>query len=144
MARVEKVVIDASVAVKWYNMEVDTEKALGLRAAYAAGRVDLAAPYLIAYEVANSLRYNPDFGEMDARSAINDLFDMQIDFRLLDPDQIEKSFELAYKHGITVYDSTYLALAETGGSTLYTADDRLVTKVPAGMVRHIRDYDKPS
>ena len=28
MARVEKVVIDASVAIKWYNTEADTEKAL--------------------------------------------------------------------------------------------------------------------
>jgi len=144
MARVEKVVIDASVAIKWYNIEADTEEALKLRAAYAAGRVDIAAPYLIAYEVANSLRYNPNFGEMDAISAMNDILDMQIDLRLVDRDQIEKSFELAYKHGMTVYDSTYMALAETGDMTLYTADERLLTKVPSSHVRHIRDYQKSS
>jgi len=144
MARVEKIVIDASVAVKWYNVETDTEKALRLRTAYAAGRVDIAAPYLITYEIANSLRYNPDFGEMDVASAMKDLLDMQIDLRLLDPEQIEKSLELAYRHGITLYDSAYLALAETGGMTLYTADDRLLTKVPASLVKHLRDYSKPS
>lgn len=140
MARVEKVVVDASVVVKWYNLEEHTEKALQLRAAYAAGRLDIVAPYLVAYEVANSLRYNPDFGELDLTSAISDLLDMQIDFRLLDEEQIAKSSELAYKHGITVYDSTYLALAKTAGMVLYTADDRLIVKVPAEGVKHIRDY----
>jgi predicted nucleic acid-binding protein len=140
MARVEKVVPDASVVVKWYNLEPDTEKALQLRRDYASRQVELVAPYLISYEVANSLRYNPDFGAEDVKSAITDLLNMQMNLQLLDDEQVRRATELAFKHGITLYDSAYLAVAEAGDMMLYTADDKLITKVASERMRHIRDY----
>jgi predicted nucleic acid-binding protein len=140
MARVEKVVPDASVVVKWYNLEPDTEKALQLRRDYASRQVELVAPYLISYEVANSLRYNPDFGADDVKSAITDLLNMQMNLQLLDDEQVRRATELAFKHGITLYDSAYLAVAEAGDMMLYTADDKLITKVASERMRHIRDY----
>jgi len=143
MARVEKVVADASVIVKWYNLEAYTENALQLRRDYAARRVELAAPYLVAYEVANALRYNPDFGAEDLRSAITDLLNMQMDLRLLDEEQVQRTTELAFKHGITLYDSTYFALAEAGDMPLYSADDKFITKVGSQRIHHIRDYGVP-
>jgi predicted nucleic acid-binding protein len=140
MARVEKVVPDASVVVKWYNLEPDTEKALQLRRDYASRQVELVAPYLISYEVANSLRYNPDFGAEDVKSAITDLLNMQMNLQLLDDEQVRRATELAFKHGVTLYDSAYLAVAEAGDMMLYTADDKLITKVASERMRHIRDY----
>jgi len=140
MARVEKVVPDASVVVKWYNLEPDTEKALQLRRDYASRQVELVAPYLISYEVANSLRYNPDFGADDVKSAITDLLNMQMNLQMLDDEQVRRATELAFKHGVTLYDSAYLAVAEAGDMMLYTADDKLITKVASERMRHIRDY----
>lgn len=140
MARAEKVVVDASVVVKWYNFEEHTDKALRLRRDYAAHEVDLMAPYLVNYEVANSLRYNPDFGLEDLKAAIGDLLNMQLNLVLLDEPQTRMASELALKHGITFYDAAYLALAETEETTFYTADDKLITKVGGPMVKHIRDY----
>lgn len=140
MARVEKIVVDASVAVKWYNIEDHTENALKLRADYAARRVDLVAPYLLVYEIANSLRYNPDFGAEDLKSAMTDIFGMQMGLQLLGEELVEKASNLAFKYGITFYDASYLALAEAGDAPFYSADDKLLTKVANENARHIRDY----
>jgi len=140
MARAEKVVVDASVAVKWYNLEEHTNKALQLRRDYAAHEVDLTAPYLVNYEVANSLRYNPDFGVEDLKAAVADLLDMHLNLMLLDEQQTKTASELALKYGVTFYDAVYLALAEAEETTFYTADDKLITKVGGPMVKHIRDY----
>ncbi len=140
MARVEKVVADASVIVKWYNLETNTENALQLRRDYTSRRVELVAPYLAAYEVANALRYNPDFGAEDVKSAIMDLLNMQMDLRLLDEEQIQRTTELAFKHGITLYDSAYFAVAEVEDVPFYSADDKFIAKVGGQRIRHIRDY----
>jgi predicted nucleic acid-binding protein len=140
MARTEKVVADASVVVKWYNLEAETEEALKLRDDYAARRIELTAPFLITYEVVNALRYNPDFGVETVKSAVKDLMDMQMNLQLLDASQAQRAVELAFKYGITFYDATYLSLAQTEGIKLYTADGRLITKVPDQTIRHIRDY----
>ena len=140
VARAAKAVVDASVIIKWYNLEPDAEKALELRAAYAARDIELLAPYLIIYEIANALRYNPDFGVEDVKSAVTDLMDMQLSLQQLDERQIQKATDLAFNYGITIYDSTYLALSETSELTLYTADDRLIEKTAHPRIRHIRDF----
>ena len=61
MAKIKTLVLDASVIVKWFNREEDTEKALELKEQYENGSIDLAEPELLAYELGNSLRYNPQF-----------------------------------------------------------------------------------
>lgn len=99
--------------------------------------------HTLTNEIADSLHYNSDFGQMNAKSAISGQLDMQIDLRLPDRQQIAKSLKPT-SIGITAYDSTYLAPAETDGMALYMADDRLLNKVAASGVKHIRDYDKPS
>ena len=128
--------------MKWYNLEAETEQALKLRQDYANRRAELAAPLLLSYEVANALRYNPDFGAEDVEASIKDLLDMQLKLQPLDESQAQRAAELAFKHGITFYDASYLALAETEDVPLYTADDRLIARVPHEKVRHIRDYTR--
>jgi predicted nucleic acid-binding protein len=140
MAATQKVVPDASVVIKWYNLENDTEAALKLRRDYATHKINLTAPLVLAYEVANALRYSPDFGTEDAKIAVKDLLDMQISFEQLSESQARRAVELAFNYGITFYDATYVALAETEETTLYTADEKLIAKVSSKSVTHIRDY----
>lgn len=141
MAGTTKVVVDASVVVKWYHDEQYGRQALKLRADYASGVVDLAAPYLLLYEIANALRYNPNFGADELKSAVKDLLDLGIDLVLIEEDQIKKISEIAFKHGITSYDAAYLAAAEAGDMLMYTADEKLFRSVRNSRVRHIRDYE---
>ncbi|MEM1980534.1 MAG: type II toxin-antitoxin system VapC family toxin, partial [Candidatus Caldarchaeum sp.] len=62
-------VLDANVAVKWFNVEPLRKEALTIRSKYASGEIDLIAPDLLHYEVANALRYNPRFGIEDVKTA---------------------------------------------------------------------------
>lgn len=140
MARTTKVVADASVVVKWYNREEYSRDALKLRADYVSGVVDLAAPYLLVYEMANALRYNPNFGAEDLKSAVKDLFDLGIDLILVEDDQMSRISEIAFKHGITSYDAAYVAAADAGDMLMYTADEKLLRSVKGSRVKHIRDY----
>ena len=115
-------------------------KALQLRTDYASRRVELVAPYLITYEIANSLRYNPDFGAEDVKSAITDLMNMQLSLQPPDVTQMQRATDLAFRYGITIYDAAYLALAETSEIPFYTADEKLVLKAAEARIRHIHEY----
>jgi len=45
-----------------------------------------------------------------------------------DLEVLDRAIEIAFNHGITVYDAVYVALAETMGSKLVTYDKELLSK----------------
>ena len=139
MEKIKKVVLDASIVVKWFSFEEYSDRALKLMEMYGEGDLDLMAPSLLPYEVGNALRYNPGFGIEDVKEALNALEDLQI--RLYPPkkDVIDRAIELAFTYGFTIYDSSYIAVAEISGSTYYTADEEVVRKVSKEFVRHISE-----
>lgn len=67
------VVIDASVAIKWFLPEKESEKALRIRDEHAEGAIDLAAPDLLYYEVANVLSYRQGLERKQLREDMYDL-----------------------------------------------------------------------
>ncbi len=130
--------IDASVAVKWFSEEEGTDRALEVRDDHIDGRRTLVAPDLIVYEIANALRFKTEFtGEYVAR-AVDDLLDLQMD--LIEPGRelIRLGSELAYRYGITVYDSSYLALGELMGIEVYTSDKQLYERArESGLLKFV-------
>jgi len=137
MAKIKTLVLDASVIVKWFNREEDTEKALEVKEQYEKGSIDLAEPELLAYELGNSLRYNPNFGMEDTRQALSALEKLQIPTHPLTGELASRTVESAYLYGLTLYDSAYVALADMMNTTLYTADTELLDKVSKPYVRHL-------
>lgn len=137
----EVVVVDASVIAKWFVEEEHSDRALDLRDDYVARAVEITAPELLPFEVLNSLRYNPEFGEGDLKQATRALegYDMWL-FPMLG-ELAQKIAENAYTYGISVYDASYISLGELRETTLYTADAKLLGKVrAASWVRHISEY----
>jgi predicted nucleic acid-binding protein len=128
MARHTEAVIDASVAIKWFNQETGTPEALQLRDQHIQGTTTLTAPNLILYEIANALRYNPQYTAQQVTQAIDALNDTQIDLIAPGTDLLHQTIQDAYQYDITVYDATYLALAQLMGTPLITADKKLYTK----------------
>ncbi len=118
-------VVDASVAVKWFNQEEFSEEALALRDDHVAHRVVLAAPSLLVWEVANALRYSQEFGADDVRDALGDLVDLQIVLHEPDPNWMAGAVDDAFRLGLTLYDASYIALARHLRAILYTADARM-------------------
>ncbi|MDJ0270471.1 MAG: type II toxin-antitoxin system VapC family toxin [Aigarchaeota archaeon] len=131
-------ILDASIAVKWFTAEPLRDKALIIRDRYVRGE-DLQAPSLLYYEVANALRYNPRFGSADVRAAIRALEDPAIIVHEFKGSLASRAIELAYMYGIMVYDAAYVALAEMENATPYTADKEVVAKLMSENIRHLSE-----
>lgn len=141
MAGSKKVVIaDASVIVKWFVEEEDTKKALALRQAYIDGKVDIACPNLLPYEILNALRYNPEFGEEQTRVASKALTEYQLWMYPILGELAALCIKNSYAYGMSLYDSAYVSLAEYLDSPLYTADKKILDKVKSDRFRHISDF----
>lgn len=134
------VVVDASVALKWFVSEDDSEFALGLLGSSEV----LIAPDLVVAEVSNAAWKAVRSGFMkpeqqdEAASRLGFAFDELVPLAPLASRAVVISRLLAY----AVYDCFYLALAEARSATLVTADRRFLLRIAGtqweGLVRHIR------
>jgi predicted nucleic acid-binding protein len=124
------IVPDTSVILKWYlrEQEPDRERALALLDAYLEGQVHLVAPDLLPYEVANVLRYKPDWDAVRVAQVLDSLFALRLEFVPLSITTLHRAVDLAYTHNIAVYDAAFLALAEGSGAVFVTADEGLVRR----------------
>jgi len=123
-----RVVVDASVVVKWFTREEQRGEALSLRRSHVDGGLTLTAPTLLVYEVVNALRYNPSLTAEDQERAAAALFLMGIEFEPPTPGGMAGAVELADRYDITIYDAAYLSMAIQRDITLVTADVRLAEK----------------
>ncbi len=134
-------VIDASVAVKWFVEEEFTKQALSIIEDYERRYVDIRSTQLLPFEVLNALRYNPELGETEIEKVAEALSRLKIALYPVLGDLKELCIKAAFKHGLTVYDASYLSLSRLLNSDLYTADEKFIAKTKGeGTVRHIRDY----
>jgi predicted nucleic acid-binding protein len=126
----ERTVIDASIAVKWFVNEKDSDKALQLRSSYLNGVVELVAPNLILYEVADALRFHPhyDFTEANLFDSIDTLRDMQIAVAPT-TDTWLKAFSISISENLSIFDAVYVAMSEVLNARLITSDKELVEKL---------------
>jgi len=125
-------VIDASVILKWFSRagESDLDKSIRLREDYRLRNIDLYAPELLIYEIANVLRYKKILNEDTIHRAIQSIYDMDI-LLPVNPGAMNHAVTLARQFHITVYDSTYLSFAQSAGCHLITADKKLYQKIEA-------------
>ena len=120
-------VVDASLAVKWFADEEDSQKARALSRGWADSGVKIAAPHLMLAEVANALHRKVVDGEIELESATRILENLSVHgIEFHNPPNIHAgALRLADRldQG-AVYDSIYLALAERLDCELWTADRR--------------------
>ena len=138
MAANKIVVADASVIVKWFVDEEYTDDALSLRKDYVDGNTDIACPDLLSYEVLNALRYNPELGEEHLKMAAEAMEKYNLWQYPVQGDLARLCIRNSFAYGISLYDSSYVSLAEHIDSMLYTADEKLLDKVGRnGKFKHI-------
>ncbi len=130
----DSLVIDASVAVKWYLQdEADAAKALTLLDALDAGSVQLAAPDQIRYEIGSALHVatkqnRQRLTESQADRALIAFLRVHLD-TYNDDDLIREAVTLARTYIIAFYDSLNLALAQRLGIPLIMADRKLYERI---------------
>ena len=118
------VVVDASVATKWFFAEVDDVPA---RKILSSANI-LIAPDLIVAEVCNAVRRKFELAESNAKRALQiaaglpQMFRELVPARALAPRALEIAMDLRHP----IYDCFYLALAEFANTAVVTADAHLV------------------
>jgi predicted nucleic acid-binding protein len=125
--------VDASVAFKWLipdSAEEDVPAAKALLVDHMEGRLQIAVPSLLYYEVANILLFGRSRPPVDeAAEALSDLFSIPLLLVSPEPAAADAALRLALRHGLSYYDATYVALAEALDCALVTADQRLARRV---------------
>jgi predicted nucleic acid-binding protein len=133
----KKLVVDASVAIKWFVPEVHSAAAARL----LDPELILSAPDLIGPELGNTIWKKVRRQEITSAEAAEIL----IAFAGADVDiypsdiLLPSAFRLALALDRTVYDSLYLALAVAQDCALITADQRFHVSVrDSPLAKHIR------
>lgn len=126
-----KLVVDASVVIKWFVPEPLSPEARRILDDYRAGTLDLVAPDLLNAEVGNIVWKKQTYqglGSDDAMAVIGGLRNLVIAFTPT-ADLLADAYNLAITHQRTVYDSLYLALSIREACQFVTADERLANAV---------------
>jgi predicted nucleic acid-binding protein len=118
-----KIVVDASIAVKWFTDEIHAQAARRL----LTDRHDLLAPELIYAEVANAFLKRWRRKEM-SRESVDDTVTQ---FRraplktAATVGLLAAAWQIAVRHDRSIYDALYVALAASQSCPLVTADRKL-------------------
>lgn len=117
-----QIVVDSSVAVKWFSEEEKAAEAVGLMYAHVEGHLTLLTTPLLICEVANALRYKPDYDLRRFIDAINHLHKLHLRETPIDGQLLSRSGEIAYRSDVTIYDAIPVALATLNKTKCITAD----------------------
>lgn len=137
------VVVDASVAIKWFVTEADSHEAERLLAPH----VELHAPLLLMTEFANALWKNVRKGLIDLAHAQGAMTGIRrtIAHWHATEGMLEDALEWSIRVGHPVYDILYVALAQRNGLRCVTADWRFVRKLEstehAERVVHLSEWN---
>ena len=146
MSPAQAVCVDASLAVKVMVTEPDSDTADALFAAWANEGKQLIAPAFFAVETDSILRQKvvlrKELTPEQVEAAFAKLQTLPIQ-QMTVLGQRQRAWEMATAYGFaTVYDATYLALAELRGCEFWTADERLFHQVKDTLpfVKWLRNY----
>ncbi len=124
-------VVDGSVAIKWFLPEPYSAEARRILADYQYGNLTLLAPDLLYAEVGNIVWKKQQFQGLAAADAQQILTEFQAVTFVITPSAslLSDAYRLAVVYQRTVYDSLYLALSEQKQCRFVTADERFVNAV---------------
>ena len=133
---VPTLVVDASVAVKWYLSDEDyADQAGALLSQFRQGDIKLVAPEQIRYEVASAITVAtrgraPRLTLEQGRRAIGEFLALDLE-TLGDDELVRLAYGITHEYDCAFYDALYLALAQEMGVPFITADGRLYRRVRA-------------
>jgi predicted nucleic acid-binding protein len=122
------VVSDANVVLKWFHSrgEEEVESARALLDAHKERRVALSVLDLTVYEVGNALmRGRMGASAEQAATVIEALAEICPPIRP-SREEMKAASQLAERHGLTLYDAAYSAVARSRSAELVTLDPALL------------------
>lgn len=135
----KRVVLDASIALKWFLKEEDTDIAEVLLERIKRKEIEVDVPQLFFFELANVIKTKTKSTSQDVLEAINKIFSLKLSGEKINKKLLVKANFYAQKYDLTIYDASYLALAKTLGVNLITADEKLKKRARLKFVKSLGD-----
>lgn len=127
----DKIVVDSSVAIKWFVVEPYSAEARRVLDDYRAGTLTLLAPDLINAEIGNVVWKKHRFQGLavaDGQQIIDEF--RKLKFELISSAALlDEAYRLAVAHQRTVYDALYIALSVREQCLFVTADEKLYNAI---------------
>ncbi len=125
-----RLVLDASVAVKWFHDEEFTSEALKIRESADKGRVEIIVPPIFPYEVINALRKPPNLFDKEQLMSASESIELRdLLGEKADKGDLNAALELTFKYAVNPYDASYLLMAKRFKTRVVTADRKLVERL---------------
>lgn len=122
------VVLDASVVIKWFKPDEKSPAADQHLADHLAHRASIFVPTLLRYEIANALWYSRRLSKAEIGEAISALDALRLTYVNPDRDLLARALAISERLIVSVYDASYVALAEQLRCDFITADKKLRSK----------------
>jgi predicted nucleic acid-binding protein len=137
-----ELVIDASVVVKWFIEETDSDKARFLRDKFIEGKIELIVPSLLYFEVLNALKYSQLFDPSELKDAGESLENYGFKVITIKNELRKQMIDFAVYHELSIYDASYLGLSIGLDKILYTADEKIIKKLPSKIKKHVKSLNQ--
>lgn len=125
---VQNIILDASVIVKWFLLEEDSDKALFYLDAFNEGSISIIIPHLLFYELGN-VCLTKQLARDDVENIAQKLSALTV--KVIDIASL--TFSTIYHNAVTFklsfYDASYVALMEQEHCQFITADKKLYNKI---------------
>ena len=134
------VIIDTSVAFKWFSEEEYREKATDILARHLKKTDEIYIPDLLFYELTNAWATKTALSAEEIKQNLSYIKTYRLSVAKLDFTHFNKAVEYAKQYHVSVYDSMYAVLAEEKNCTLFTADSKFIQRVDLPFIKHLKDY----
>lgn len=126
----KNIVVDTSVAMKWFFPESGSKKALELKDKHIKNEITIYSRDLFLYEFTSAFKNYSSLKieEKDFSIAVSALMSLKIKFLPLKFQETEELFLLSRKLNVSIYDGSFILLAIKLKAPLYTADKKLYLK----------------
>lgn len=136
------VIIDTSVAYKFFDPdEIEHKIALNILRKHLNGRETIIIPDLLLYELANAWATKTKAQPSKIKDNLGDFKEYKFKVEQVSLGLVADAIGLSREYKISVYDATYVVLAQKKGCNLWTADSKLISKVNLPFVKNLKEYE---
>ncbi len=133
----EKIVVDTSVAVKWFVSEPKSIEAVDLLNNHNEKTIRIVVPDIIRLELINGLFYSYRFKSSQLNGILTSLKSSNIDFISIDKIDLNNVTNLMEEFSIASYDCLFIALAQKLDCPLVTNDRKHHLKKMYRKIRYL-------
>lgn len=135
------VVIDTSVVYKWFaHDEPLRSEAKEILGKHLSGQEKIVTLDLLLYEISNAWATKTRLTKQHITKSVHLLERYGLEIEAVSFALLKKAIILSKTHKVSVYDASYMVLAQEKKCDLVTADSEFVKRVHRPYVKHLERY----